>query len=481
MKTNKYITLFLLLATSLVACTKDFEEINTNPNAPVEAQASLLLRQVIYNTGEEMSYEGFVAGNLLSQHFTMVDFNLFDRHNLAQPQLGGNPWPVLYQNLRDNEILLSKARSSAAFAVYEGPAMILKAHLAGMLTDIYGDVPFFQAFDGKNGTTTPGYNSQMAIYTAQGGILNLLKTGVQKVANYQGSFSLEGDVLYNGDLAAWEKFGNSLHLKYLMRSSSKLSNNADLQAIASSLKYLNSNAENAVYHFTNGQPNNFRMANLRDGDFNLYIMSETSEGIFAKYNDSRVGVFFRQISNNPTGVIRYEGLLNGPDASATSISIGDYSLPGKLFREETGRLDANYMTAWETNFLLAEAAERGLISGPAKNYYDLAVQQAFDYWGVQLPTNYLSSGAAVYGTNNLELIAEQKWIANSINGYESWIEFRRTGFPSLKTVSASLNGDLIPTRMPYPTSEQALNAANYNLAAASSAGNSVNAKTWWDE
>ena len=481
MKTNKYRILFLVLTMALVACKKDFEEINTNANAPVDAQPSLLLRQVIYNTGEEMSYEGFVAGNLLSQHFTMVDFNLFDRHNLVQPQLGGNPWPVLYQNLRDNEILLSKARSSLAFAVYEGPAMIIKAYLAGMLTDIYGDVPFFQAFDGKNGTTTPVYDSQKAIYTAQGGILDLLKTGVEKTANYKGSFSLDGDVLYNGDLAAWEKFGNSLRVKYLMRSSSKLANSAELQTIVMDLKYVNSNVENAVYNFTNGQPNNFRMANLRDGDFNLYIMSETSEDIFTKYNDSRREVFFRQISNNPTGEVRYEGLLNGPDASATSISIGDYSLPGTIFREETARLDANYMTAWETNFLLAEAAEKGLISGSAKAYYDAAVQQAFEYWGLQVPTNYLSSGAAVYGTNNLELIAEQKWIANNINGYESWIEYRRTGFPILKTVSASLNGDLIPTRMPYPTSEQALNADNYNVAAGNYMGNSVNVKTWWDK
>jgi hypothetical protein len=480
MNSYKYISIILVLATSLVACTKDFEEINTNPHAPVEAQPSLLLRQVIYNTGEEMSYEGFVAGNLLSQHFTMVDFNLFDRHNLAQPQLGGNPWSILYQNLRDNEILLSKARSSSAFEVYEGPAMILKAHLAGMLTDIYGDMPYFQAFDGKNGTTTPVYDSQMAIYSAEGGILDLLAKGVEKVVNFKGSFNLEGDVLFHGDLTAWQKFGNSLRIKYLMRSSTKLSNSVALQEIVNDMQYQNNNFENAVFDFTNGQPNNFRMANLRDGDFNLYIMSETAEDIFTKYNDPRVEVFFRQISNNTTGAILYKGLLNGPDASATSISIADYSLAGRIFREETGRLDANYMTAWETNFLLAEAAEKGIISGSAKGYYDGAVQQAFDYWGIAMPTDYLTTGAAVYGTNNLELIAEQKWIANCINGYESWIEFRRTGFPALKTVSASLNGDLIPVRMPYPTSEQALNADNYAVAAASYGGNSVNAKTWWD-
>ena len=79
------LSLFCLLGLS--SCTKDFEDINTNPNAPNSVQPSLLLRQVIYDFGEQMSYEGFVAGDLLSQHRTALDFNLFDRHALKSPQL----------------------------------------------------------------------------------------------------------------------------------------------------------------------------------------------------------------------------------------------------------------------------------------------------------------------------------------------------------------------------------------------------------
>ena len=82
-----------------LSCTKDFESINTNPNAPVDVQASLLLRQVLFDYQEQMSYEGFVAGNLLGQLLTAIDFNLFDRHSLAEPQFGGNPWDILYTNL----------------------------------------------------------------------------------------------------------------------------------------------------------------------------------------------------------------------------------------------------------------------------------------------------------------------------------------------------------------------------------------------
>ncbi|MGK0364590.1 MAG: hypothetical protein ACI85O_001647 [Saprospiraceae bacterium] len=161
MKIISYIAAFTLLA--ITSCTKDFTEINTNPNAPIEVQPSLLLRQVIYNYGDEMAYEGFVAGNLLSQHFTMVDFNLFDRHNLGSPQVGGNPWPILYRNLRDNELILEKAKNTPAAAVYEGPALIMKAYLTAALTDIYGDVPYFEALKGKEGTVTPAYDKQEKI------------------------------------------------------------------------------------------------------------------------------------------------------------------------------------------------------------------------------------------------------------------------------------------------------------------------------
>ena len=98
-----------------VPAVEDFKEINTNPNAPVSVQPSLLLRQVIYDYGEQMSYEGFVAGNLLGQYLTAIDFNLFDRHSLTEPQFGGNPWPVLYRNLRDNEIILNRAQNNVMY------------------------------------------------------------------------------------------------------------------------------------------------------------------------------------------------------------------------------------------------------------------------------------------------------------------------------------------------------------------------------
>ncbi|MEM6269205.1 MAG: SusD/RagB family nutrient-binding outer membrane lipoprotein [Bacteroidota bacterium] len=476
MKTKIYgiLAAWLLLTAS---CTRNLDEINTNPNAPIAVEPQLLLRQVIYDCGDEMAYEGFVAGNLLGQYFTAIDFNLFDRHGLTEPQFGGNPWPTLYANLRDVQILLDQARTNAAQSVYIGPALILKAYLTMALTDIYGDVPYSEALQGQSGNVTPGYDTQEAIYTGTGGILASLDAGIAALEAYSGTTILEGDILFAGDLEAWIRFGNSLKAKALLRISERIAVSADLSTIYNSGRWMTTNADNATFDFTAGQPNNFRMANLRSGDFNLFVMSETIDSILGALNDPRVEVLFRPYANAPNGT-EFRGLRNGPDAAQTSISVADYSLTGTIFRENTALLDANFLTAWELHFLFAEAAHRGLIGADAQSLYETGVQLTFAYWHTALPVDYLTTGPAAWGNNGadpLEQIITQKWIANCLNGYEGWIEWRRTGFPAFKPVQASLNNGLIPVRMPYPTDEAALNGVNFGLQS-----NSINDPVWWD-
>ncbi|MGB5980630.1 MAG: SusD/RagB family nutrient-binding outer membrane lipoprotein [Nonlabens sp.] len=474
------ILFFLLLSLS---CTDDFEDLNTNPNAPTDVQPSLLLRQVIYDYGEQMSYEGFVAGNLLGQHLTALDFNLFDRHALKSPQLGGDPWPIFYRNLRDNEIIIEKSRANSTNQVYEGPALIMKAYMTGALTDLFGDVPYSQAFRGGSGNVTPVYDNQENIYTGENGILENLDTGISAIQAYNGSIPLEGDLLFNGDLNGWVRFANSLKIKFLMRISDKIDVSIELQEIVDDNNFIAFNAQNAVFNFTDGEPNNFRLARLRAGDFNNFVMSQTAEEILTNLDDDRIDVLYRPFANATTNGEQFEGLINGIDASQTTISLADYSLAGTVFREETGMLDANYMTAWETNLWLAEAAERNIISGNASDYYEIGVEQAFEYWNTEIPSDYLTDAAA-YGQNGndpIEQIITQKWIASMINGYESWIEYRRTGFPQFNDVQASLNMGLIPIRLPYPAEEAALNAENYNAAVATTDDNSINIPVWWDE
>ncbi len=474
-------TLAILALLFSTSCTKDFEDINTNPNAPSSVQPSLLLRQVIYDFGENMSYEGFVAGDLLSQHRTALDFNLFDRHDLKSPQLGGNPWPVFYTNLRDNEIILKQSRTVETFAIYEGPALIMKAYMAAGLTDLFGDVPYFEAFNGAEGTVTPTYDLQEDIYLNDNGILDNLDKGIAAIENYTDVLPLEGDILFNGDLEAWIRFANSLKIKHLIRISNQVDVSAELQTIFDDGNYITTNSQNAIFNFTNSDPNSFRLAQLRIGDFNNFVLSETMEDILVDLNDTRISTFFRPFSNSDSG--EFNGLLNGIDASQTSIVLSDYSLAGTAFREDTSTLDANFITAWEVRFALAEAAAKNIITADAQQLYETGVTLAFEYWNTELPSDYLSGPAAysAIGTDPIGQILTQKWIANIINGYEGWIEYRRTGFPELQTISASLNSNLIPVRMPYPAEEAALNFENYSVAASTTNDNSINVPVWWNE
>ena len=122
-----------------------------------------------------------------------------------------------------------------------------------------------------------------------------------------------------------------------------------------------------------------------------------------------------------------------------------------------------------------------MITGDTETLYNTGVTQAFAYWQVEIPETYLSAEGALSNGNALENIITQKWISNMINGYEGWVEYRRTGFPQLKTISASLNNNLIPIRMPYPSEEEALNSVNYAAAASQTDGNSINVPVWWDK
>ncbi|XBA03157.1 SusD/RagB family nutrient-binding outer membrane lipoprotein [Fibrella sp. ES10-3-2-2] len=75
---------------------------------------------------------------------------------------------------------------------------------------------------------------------------------------------------------------------------------------------------------------------------------------------------------------------------------------------------------------------------------------------------------------------EQKWIALFGQGVEAWTEFRRTGIPALTPPALNTNLNVIPTRLPYPGSEESLNRVNFNEALTRQGGqNTMRMKLWF--
>lgn len=469
---TNYSFLAFLTALLFAGCTKDFTELNKNPNAPADVQPELLLRQVIFDYADGMSYEGFTGGANLGQYFSAdPGFNAFDRGNLLAPQFGGNPWPLLYTNLRDIQIVLDKSRTDASLAIYEGPALVLKSLIAANLTDIFGDVPYAEAVQGTSRIINPSYSTQEDIYTGEGGILESLKLAVEVMDAYSGIAELKGDALYDGDLEAWIRFANSLRMRYLVRASGQYGS-ASLELSNIVLvdgRFIDEVSEDAVFQFGNA-PNDFRYARARLGDFTNYIMSQTIDTTLDALSDPREQLWFRA---NETG--EFTGVPNG---LPSGFSVSDASIPGLVWRENSSNLKANFMTSWETHFVLAEAAAAGLISADPQPLYETGVSQAFAYWNTEMPADYLNRPGVAF--ENLAQVATQRWLASIGNGYEGWIEWRRTGFPEFLAPLSSLNDGLIPVRFPYPATEQALNEAAFNEAVARIGGqNSPNVNTWW--
>ncbi|MES1160398.1 MAG: SusD/RagB family nutrient-binding outer membrane lipoprotein, partial [Bacteroidota bacterium] len=75
-----------------------------------------------------------------------------------------------------------------------------------------------------------------------------------------------------------------------------------------------------------------------------------------------------------------------------------------------------------------------------------------------------------------------KYFALYFVDYQSWFEKRRTGYPILPRGSGIPATNPFPSRIPYPTYLQTLNAANL-AAAVQAIGGSDNSsvKVWWDQ
>ncbi|MCH5332272.1 MAG: SusD/RagB family nutrient-binding outer membrane lipoprotein, partial [Alistipes sp.] len=168
------------------------------------------------------------------------------------------------------------------------------------------------------------------------------------------------------------------------------------------------------------------------------------------------------------------------------------------------------MSAAESYFLKAECAVRGWNMGnSAQNLYEQGIKVSMQEHGVEIG-NYLegTTAPASYSDNigsnsqsnpssitvkwnegdsndqKYERILVQKWLANFPNGWETWTDRRRTGYPRffrpVTTMGSSAGLNDIMRRLPYPESEYLTNSENVAAAVQMIGGSdSYGTKLWW--
>ena len=465
----------------LGACTEDFERINDNPNAPQEVSPEFLLTNVILEQMDEHTFtQGLRFNNYLAQFNADVEFERIDRY-----ELGSNSgyWNMMYRLLADLESMKTLAGYNEA---YDGVAEILRVYLFSQLTDMWGDIPYTEAIKFNELNFTPVYDTQEHIYTdPENGLLARLEAAAAQLQNT--SESIRGDVMFGNNLNQWVRFANSLQVRFRLRISKKFTDFTKLQQLADGDMLMQSNADNAVVPYLSSAPNQFPLFNAATGIYQGLKMSETVENKLKEWNDPRISVFFNPSRNSDLeGDPEFNGLQNGLSSQTISereIDLNDLSLLSDRFRAVPDGVDAQLMLYSEVQFALAEAVERGFISGNAGTYYQNGISSHFEYYGATLPGDYFMRDAiALNGSieENLEKILTQKWLSLFMVGHEAWFNIRRTGIPALVPGPDNFNSDRYPVRYLYPESEQAVNKENYEEAVDRIGGDNINSKNWWE-
>ncbi len=464
---------------AMVACTKDFEEINENPNSPVQIEPEFLLSNVISVAADQNTYnQGFRLSNYLTQFAASVEFERIDRYEMGS---NADYWNTLYGLLNDLESIKTNEKTNAA---YNAVSDILRSYLFSQLTDMWGDVPYSEALQAKSGNYTPKYDTQEAIYTDPNtGILAVLANAAATLKTTSGK--IRGDILFNNDLNQWVKFANALRVRYYLRISKRITDFTALQALSTSTDIMQSNADNAVLPYLSSAPNQFPMSNASLGLYQEHRMTLTVDSILKAWDDPRVNVLYKPTEASVlAGTPEFKGLLNGQSRetiAAKGIKGDEISLFGAIFRDVPNGIDAQFMQYAELQFALAEAVERGYISGNAQQFYEEGIRASFEYYQVTMPTDYLTRTNVAYGTDNLTKILTQKWLMLNTNGHEAWFNIRRTGIPALTPGPDNFNNDQYPVRYLYPENEQATNAVNLGEAISRLGGNTINSKVWWEK
>ncbi|MEM6765209.1 MAG: SusD/RagB family nutrient-binding outer membrane lipoprotein [Bacteroidota bacterium] len=483
-----HIYTFLLIAALMGACTEEFEEINTNTNAPTENNPATLLPSVIFEPlrplqGFETWFPDQIMHYYMHRNDNQVDVYQFTAFQSFYDEV----WRVSYSTIWNANDMMAAAQEQGLDA-YVGAGKIIKAFLLATNSEIWIDVPASQA--GLNiGNTTPSYDAQQAIYTS---ILQELEEANTLLAGSNG-FVAGGDVLFNGDVMRWRKLANSLRIRYLLRLSNRSEVNAATQIstiVSDPVTYpiITGNGDAGVYDMDGITPNRSAFLDVGRTAFSGLSMSERVEEVYASYGDPRVDFIFRTPANS-ADFPNHEGVPNGITREAAQSWNGNgdenTSLIDFKFIDQPGLLDFVYISYAELQFMLAEVAMKGWINTgtSAEEYYEAGIAANFDQWGLDLPAGFFDLPEVAWD-NTMERLMDQKWMAFFFNNTnEAWAEHKRTGLPALElgSLASSVSGGLLPTRVFYPVLEQSINSSNYESASSSIGGDNITARHWYQD
>lgn len=403
---------------------------------------------------------------------------------------------------------------------YVAIAKIQKAYYMQYIVDLYGNVPYTEAFK-EFTNVTPVYDKDVEVYKSL--VAELLDAKALLAANASNpdyKISSAADPIFKGNLTKWTEFANTVLLKYAVRLSN--TTNADGIALRNQIisalagaTYISdnvsinpgySNASNASQNplyanfgisLSSGAENTNGYRLMTASDHAVKTLQGDASKITSGISDSRIAYVFTQGKkyNNTSagGAVGYYGFPQGMNNDNYKVFMGytvndlkptngNFSFLGGVFATTGGALKNGYlMLKAESEFLQAEAALRGFAGfGGDQSHFEQGIRDSFKFDYTQVDnsaanittanadaTAYIASSAnntkvgwAGTVADKIASIQYQRWVALiNYNGIESYINYLRTGYPETPLATTTVRANK-PWRMLYPSSEYSSNQAH---------------------
>lgn len=507
MKPNKFLLIVSLTAAVLGSgCKKTFENDSKNNNLPTQVPPSRILpaienAMVVFPGGDQDKYSQFIVSN-----YTYYGLN----------QYWSGSAGLNYSALRNVLAMENEARRLAGGSdnnPYHALGLLFRAYFFVDMTQKVGDLPMTEALKGID-NPAPKYDSQKDIYKQS---LLWLDSANTMLASFidNGFLEFSGDIFYGAkgrdNLIQWQKVVNSYKLRVLI-SLSKHADDADLNVKSEFAKIVNNtdqypiftgNGDNLQYTYNstyNYYPDNPDNYGNNAGRLNV---AATALNNLSALHDLRAMVFAepaRTLGFGDTDFRSYVGGNTGDDMSTLATLSGEGRISLYNYHHYYSSYTAEptlILSYGEVCYSIAEAINRGWITGDAESWYVKGTKAMFAFYGIvdgdntvilrkpdgsgDLPyvvnfsfADYFNQPLVKYkgdNTDGLQQILLEKYLGFFRNsGMQGYYQWRRTGVPTFDVGAGLGNGGVIPLRFQYPSNELTTNGSNLSSALQSQYG-----------
>jgi hypothetical protein len=419
----------LLLGTS---CKKTLD-INQNPNLPALNQANPQLlfpaavMAVAGREGGDLAILGGIWGEYVTQSALANQYKSIEQYDVKSTDLNA-PYSGLYTGgLKNFQFIIDYARTNQDWNFFL-MGWTMKAYTAGLLVDLYDQIPYFEALQGTS-NLTPHFDNGYAIYED---LLKGLDSALSKDFTVStNSAPGSSDLIFQGNMTRWQQFANTLELKLYLRmvNAKPAEAQSGVQKVyGRSIGFLTTDA--GVFGFIDqpGKDNPLYEQNVRELNTTTNIRASRTFVSWLQANgDPRITGYFG--SSTPNSIHQGDYLGTDPSYSSSAVFVQKPTDP------------VVFISAAESYLMQAEARERYFAGNNAQALYNQGVLASFAAEG-QNGASFVAPGGPyaypVSGTldQKIEAISTQKWASfpYGVHFIEGYFERQRTGYPRTSPV-----------------------------------------------